>query len=121
MILDAKSTDEIASTLNLSRKTAANYHYSIKSKLGVASDIELLYLGLQHGLVEVIAANGSMPAGSSDFSCTLADELIPLNDTGGHEPCTAALRQFSQAPWGNAPFFRLRKSLNLQTASADRT
>jgi DNA-binding NarL/FixJ family response regulator len=52
MILDAKSTDEIASALNVSRKTAANYHYAIKSKLGVASDIELLYLGLRHGLVE---------------------------------------------------------------------
>jgi two-component system, NarL family, invasion response regulator UvrY len=51
MILDAKSTDEIASALNVSRKTVANYHYSIKSKLGVASDIELLYLGMRQGLV----------------------------------------------------------------------
>ena len=39
MILDAKSTDEIASALNVSRKTVANYHYAIKSKLGVNSDI----------------------------------------------------------------------------------
>jgi two-component system invasion response regulator UvrY len=54
MILDAKSTDDIASALNVSRKTAANYHYSIKSKLGVASDIELLYLGLQQGLVDAV-------------------------------------------------------------------
>ena len=51
MILDARSTDEIAAALNVSRKTAANYHYSIKSKLGVASDIELLYFGLRQGLV----------------------------------------------------------------------
>ncbi len=51
MILDARSTDEIAAALNVSRKTVANYHYSIKSKLGVASDIELLYLGLRQGLV----------------------------------------------------------------------
>jgi two-component system, NarL family, invasion response regulator UvrY len=51
MILDARSTDEIASALNVSRKTVANYHYSIKSKLGVASDIELLYVGLRQGLV----------------------------------------------------------------------
>ena len=57
MILDAKSTDEIASALNLSRKTAANYHYSIKSKLGVVSDIELLYFGLQHGLVDATNAS----------------------------------------------------------------
>ncbi len=51
MILDARSTDEIAQALNVSRKTAANYHYAIKSKLGAASDIELLYLGLRQGLV----------------------------------------------------------------------
>ncbi len=51
MILHARSTDEIASALNVSRKTVANYHYSIKSKLGVASDIELVYLGLRQGLV----------------------------------------------------------------------
>jgi two-component system, NarL family, invasion response regulator UvrY len=54
MILDAKSTDEIASAFNLSRKTVANYHYAIKSKLGVDSDIELLYLGLRQGLVEPV-------------------------------------------------------------------
>jgi two-component system, NarL family, invasion response regulator UvrY len=51
MILQARSTDEIASALNVSRKTVANYHYSIKSKLGVASDIELVYFGLRQGLV----------------------------------------------------------------------
>jgi two-component system invasion response regulator UvrY len=51
MLLDAKSIDEIASALNVSRKTAANYHYSIKSKLGVASDIELVHFGLRHGLL----------------------------------------------------------------------
>ena len=51
MILAAKTTDEIAAALNISRKTAGNYHYSIKSKLGVGSDIELLYLGLRHGFV----------------------------------------------------------------------
>jgi two-component system invasion response regulator UvrY len=60
MILNAKSTDEIASALNVSRKTAANYHYSIKAKLGASSDIELLHLGLRHGLVEpvVVASKG---------------------------------------------------------------
>jgi hypothetical protein len=46
MILDAKSTDEIASAFNLSRKTVANYHYAIKSKLGVDSDIELLSISV---------------------------------------------------------------------------
>jgi DNA-binding NarL/FixJ family response regulator len=56
MILEAKSTDEIASALNVSRKTAANYHYAIKSKLGVASDIELIHLGLRYGLVEPVTS-----------------------------------------------------------------
>ena len=55
MIIGAKSTDEIASALNLSRKTVANYHYAIKSKLGVDSDIELLYFGLRQGLVEPVS------------------------------------------------------------------
>jgi two-component system invasion response regulator UvrY len=51
MILDARSADQIASALNVSRKTVSNYHYAIKSKLGVASDIELVYFGLRQGLV----------------------------------------------------------------------
>ena len=55
MILGAKSTDEIALALNLSRKTVSNYHYAIKSKLGVDSDIELFYLGLRQGLVEPVS------------------------------------------------------------------
>jgi two-component system, NarL family, invasion response regulator UvrY len=55
MIVETRSTDEIASALNVSRKTVANYHYAIKSKLGVDSDIELLYFGLRHGLVEPVA------------------------------------------------------------------
>src|SRR5262245_21602159 len=56
MILNARSTDEIASALNISQKTVANYHYSIKSKLGVASDIELLYFGLRQGLVGPVSS-----------------------------------------------------------------
>lgn len=58
MILDAKSTDEIAATFNLSPKTVANYHYEIKSKLGVRSDIELVYLCMRQGLVEPVTAAG---------------------------------------------------------------
>lgn len=51
MILDAKSTDQIATAFNLSPKTVANYHSEIKSKLGVKSDIELVYLCMRQGLV----------------------------------------------------------------------
>jgi DNA-binding CsgD family transcriptional regulator len=58
VLLDAKSTDEIASAFNLSPKTVANYHYEIKSKLGVRSDIELVYLCMRQGLVASLAAPG---------------------------------------------------------------
>ena len=59
MILEAKSTDEIASAFNLSPKTVANYHYEIKSKLGVRSDIELVYLCMRQGLVASLAEPGA--------------------------------------------------------------
>lgn len=58
MILDAKSTNEIASAFNLSPKTVANYHSEIKSKLGVRSDIELVYLSMRQGLVPSLAETG---------------------------------------------------------------
>ena len=58
MILDAKSTNEIASAFNLSPKTVANYHSEIKSKLGVRSDIELVYLSMREGLVASLAETG---------------------------------------------------------------
>jgi DNA-binding NarL/FixJ family response regulator len=51
MILEAKTTDQIATAFNLSPKTVANYHSEIKSKLGVKSDIELVYLCMRQGLV----------------------------------------------------------------------
>lgn len=53
MIADARSTQEIAETLNLSTKTVLNYHYSIKSKLGVATDIELVHLALSAGIIQM--------------------------------------------------------------------
>lgn len=59
MILDAKSTDEIASAFNLSPKTVANYHYEIKLKLGVRSDIELVYLCMRQGLVPPLDEPGA--------------------------------------------------------------
>ncbi len=54
LLLDARSTEEIAAAFNLSLKTVANYHYSIKSKLRVASDIELMHFGLRSGLVKPV-------------------------------------------------------------------
>jgi DNA-binding NarL/FixJ family response regulator len=58
MILDAKSTDEIASAFNLSPKTVANYHYEIRLKLAVRSDIELVYLCMRQGLVAPLKEPG---------------------------------------------------------------
>lgn len=57
MILDAKSTEDIASAFNLSPKTVANYHYAIKSKLGVTSDIELVYFCMNQGLVTPLVSD----------------------------------------------------------------
>jgi DNA-binding NarL/FixJ family response regulator len=47
MLAEAKSVSEIAGTLNLSAKTVSNYHYLIKSKLDVATDVELVHLALR--------------------------------------------------------------------------
>jgi DNA-binding NarL/FixJ family response regulator len=47
MLAEAKSVGEIAKTLNLSTKTVSNYHYLIKSKLDVTSDVELVHLALR--------------------------------------------------------------------------
>ncbi len=51
MLLAEKSTEDIAETLHLSAKTVANTRYLIKSKLGVASDIELVLLALRQGIL----------------------------------------------------------------------
>ncbi len=53
MMLDTRSSDEIASALNVSHKTIINYRHNIKSKLGVTSDIELAYFGLMQGITEL--------------------------------------------------------------------
>jgi two-component system, NarL family, invasion response regulator UvrY len=47
MLLAEKSIDDIAETLHISAKTAANTRYLIRAKLGVASDIELVHLALR--------------------------------------------------------------------------
>jgi DNA-binding NarL/FixJ family response regulator len=53
MLLDGRSAEEIADAFNLSPKTVSNYHYTIKSKLGVSSDVELVLFGLQNGLISL--------------------------------------------------------------------
>jgi DNA-binding CsgD family transcriptional regulator len=51
MLLAEKSVDEIAETLHISVKTAANTRYLIRAKLGVASDIELVRLALRQRII----------------------------------------------------------------------
>ncbi len=51
LLVAAKSSNEIAETLNISPKTVANSHYIIKRKLDVNSDIELTHLAIKMKLV----------------------------------------------------------------------
>lgn len=51
LLVAARSSEDIAQTLNISPKTVANCHYLIKRKLGVASDIELIRLAIRMDLI----------------------------------------------------------------------
>jgi two-component system, NarL family, invasion response regulator UvrY len=51
MLLAEKSVDDIAATLHISVKTAANTRYIIRAKLGVATDIELVRLALRQRII----------------------------------------------------------------------
>ena len=51
MLLAEKSVDDIAGTLHISVKTAANTRYQIRAKLGVSSDIELVRLALRQRII----------------------------------------------------------------------
>jgi two-component system invasion response regulator UvrY len=61
MLLAEKSVDEIAETLHISVKTAANTRYLIRAKLGVASDIELVRLALRQRIIAAEDMEGSRP------------------------------------------------------------
>jgi len=52
LLVGGCSNDHIAKTLNISPKTVGNYHYLIKRKLGVASDIELTRLAIKLNILE---------------------------------------------------------------------
>ena len=52
MIASGKNHEEIAQLLNVSVKTVANNHSTIRQKLGVTTDIELLDVALECGAVE---------------------------------------------------------------------
>jgi DNA-binding NarL/FixJ family response regulator len=50
-IVAGQSAADIATSLNLSAKTVANYHTQIKQKLNLASDVELVRLALRRKLL----------------------------------------------------------------------
>jgi two-component system, NarL family, invasion response regulator UvrY len=53
MLLAGKCIEEVAETLHISAKTAANTRYQIRAKLGVTSDIELVRLALRQRIMAV--------------------------------------------------------------------
>ena len=54
MLVEARSTEEIARTLNISPKTVSNCHYQIKKKLGAATDIELVRLAARMNVIDLL-------------------------------------------------------------------
>jgi two-component system invasion response regulator UvrY len=62
MLLAERTTEDIADLLHLSPKTVANTRYLIKSKLGAASDIELVLVALRQG---ILGESGSMEEAAS--------------------------------------------------------
>lgn len=54
MLVEARSTKDIAQTLHISQKTVSNCHYLIKRKLGVTSDIELTRLAIKMNVINLL-------------------------------------------------------------------
>jgi two-component system, NarL family, invasion response regulator UvrY len=55
MLVEARSTEDIAEALRISPKTVSNSHYQIKKKLGAASDIELVGIALRTNVIDLLA------------------------------------------------------------------
>jgi DNA-binding NarL/FixJ family response regulator len=58
LLVEARTPDDIARTLNISPKTLCNCHYLIKRKLGVASDIELTRLAIRLNVIDLLELSG---------------------------------------------------------------
>ena len=58
LLIGGQTVDAIATHLNISPKTVQNSHYLIKSKLGVATDIELVRLCIQLDVLDLLALRG---------------------------------------------------------------
>lgn len=53
MVVNCEKVQVIADKLNLSPKTVNSYRYRLFEKLGINSDVELTYLAIKHGLVDM--------------------------------------------------------------------
>lgn len=54
LLVEARTTEDIAQTLNISQKTVGNCHYLIKRKLGVTGDIELTRLAIRLNVISLL-------------------------------------------------------------------
>ncbi len=52
LLAEGSDSNIIATTLNISSKTVANYQTSIKQKLGLNNSVELVRLAIRHGLID---------------------------------------------------------------------
>lgn len=59
LLVEARTTDDIAQTLSISPKTVGNCHYLIKRKLGVTSDIELTRLAIKLNVISLLELSAS--------------------------------------------------------------
>lgn len=59
LLVEARTPEAIAQTLNISTKTVLNCHYLIKRKLGVASDIELTRLAIKMNVIDFLELSGA--------------------------------------------------------------
>ncbi len=62
LLVEARTTEDIAQTLNISPKTVCNCHYLIKRKLGVTSDIELTRLAIKMNVISLLDFSTSISA-----------------------------------------------------------
>ena len=51
LLAEGLNIESIASTLNISQKTAANYQTILRQKLGISNAVELVRLAIQHGII----------------------------------------------------------------------
>jgi len=61
LVASGHTSDAIADALNLSEKTVRNYHYAIKSKIGVRTDAQLVWFALSVGLVRLDDVTAALP------------------------------------------------------------